>query len=295
MMELLTLWLWHYVEEYFGTAYVLTSKVAVIDHKLHLPILKSEHCFIRLSCAGTHRPQCIDKSDCDAHPPNISECIILRDPVFYKTVDGEALVEDSLMNIAKYYMKSIEIYGEVNRYMNRIKCNSASIVWPPIVEFTNLDNQLRSWQENLPETFYFNQKNLDYHRKHASGNYLNLWLSSYAVWCSSMMILHRGSLAFADVKPAEDTVPDGLYRRIQQSIDACRISVDAAMGIFGAMKDLCGFNTLPYMGYSAYVFATVLMTSLFSSTPDLCEKSSRGLRILYELIDVSFFFYFISN
>lgn len=242
---------------------------------------------IRLSSAGTHRPQCIERSDCDAHPPSISESLTLRDPTFHKNIDGKAITDDSLMNVAKHYMKCVESYGEVNRYMNRAKSNSASIVWPPIAEFRNLDKQLRAWKENLPETFQFNQKNLDHHREYASGNYLNIWLSSHAVWCSSMMILHRGSLAFSDIKPTDNSVPEDLYRRIQQSVDTCRMCVDAAMGIFGAIKDLCGFNTLPYMGYSAYVFATVLMTSTFSSTPDSCKKSSRGLRILYDLIDVS--------
>lgn len=243
--------------------------------------------YCRLSCAGTHRPQCIDKSDCDANTPNISECITLRDPVFHQNVDGEDIVDDSLMNIAKYYMKALENYGEANRYMNRAKNNSASIVWPPIAEFANLDRQLGAWQETLPKPFQFNQKNLDHHRKHATSNYLNIWLSGQAIWCSSMMILHRASLAFSDITPTDTSVPEGLYRRIQQSINTCRMCVDSAMGIFGAIKDLCGCNTLPYMGYSAYVFATVLMTSTFSSTPELCEKSGRGLKILYELIDVS--------
>lgn len=241
---------------------------------------------LRLSSAGTHRPQCIERSDCDTNPPNISECLVLRDPSLHKNIDGKSITDDSLMNIAKHYIKIVETYGEVNRFMNRAKSDSASIVWPPIAEFRNLDMQLRQWQDKLPEAFKFNQKNLDHHHQYASGNYCNMWLCSHAVWCSSMMILHRGSLAFSDIKPSE-SVSDDLFRRIQQSVDTCRMCVDAAMGIFGAIKDLCGFNTLPYMGYSAYVFATVLMTSTFSSNPESCKKSSRGLKILYDLIDVS--------
>ncbi|KAI7890479.1 uncharacterized protein EV154DRAFT_538351 [Mucor mucedo] len=238
----------------------------------------------KLSSAGTHRPQCIERSDCDTNTASISECLVLRDPNFHKTIDDKLITDDSLMDIATHYMRIVESYGEVNRFMNRAKSNSASIVWPPIAEFRNLDMQLRSWKDNLPETFQFNQKNLDHHRKFASGNYLNIWLSSHAVWCSSMMILHRGSLAFSDIK-STDSIAEDLYRRIQKSIDTCRMCVDAATGIYGAIKDLCGFNTLPYMGYSAYVFATVLMTSTFSSTPESCRKSSRSLKILYDLID----------
>lgn len=218
---------------------------------------------------------------------------MLRDLTYHKNIDGKAIADDSLMNIAKHYMRCVESYGEVNRYMNRAKSNSASIVWPPIAEHRNLDRQLRAWKDNLPDFFQFNQKNLDYHREFASGNYLSIWLASHAVWCSSMMILHRGSLAFSDIKPS-DALAEDLYRRIQNSIDTCRMCVEAAMGIFESIKDLCGYNTLPYMGYSAYVFATVLMTSTFSGTPESCKKSSRGLKILYDLIDVSLYWFCIT-
>ncbi|KAL7322850.1 hypothetical protein PS15p_210826 [Mucor circinelloides] len=241
-------------------------------------------CLDKLSSAGTRRPQCIDRSDCDTNPPNISECLLLRDPMFHRNVDGKSLQDDSLMNIAKHYMRCVETYGEVNKFMNRAKSTSAAINWPPIAEFRNLDAQLRAWKDGLPDIFQFNQKNLDHHRQFASYHYVNVWLSSHAVWCSSMMILHRVSLAFSDVK-STDIIEKDLYRRIQSSIDTCRMCVHDAMGIFEAIKDVCGSNTLPYMGYSAYVFATVLMTSTFSGTPELCKKSSRALKMLYDLID----------
>ncbi|KAG1221251.1 hypothetical protein G6F67_009730 [Rhizopus microsporus] len=99
-----------------------------------------------------------------------------------------------------------------------------------------------------------------------------------------MMILHRGSLAYIDQSHHGS---DDLARRIKTSIETCHMCVDAAMGIFGAMKDLCGSSILPYIGYSAYVFATLLMTSAFSRTREDREKSKRGLKILYELIEVS--------
>lgn len=240
-------------------------------------------CIDKLSCAGTHRLQAIEKSDYDTNPSNISECLLLRDPTFHRNVDDKAIQDDSLMNIAKHYMRCVEAYGEVNKFMNRAKSNTASIVWPPIAEFRNLDMLLSSWKDNLPEQFQFNQTNLAHHRVYASRNYLSIWLSCHAIWCSSMMILHRGSLAYADIKLTD--ISDDLFRRIQSSIETCRMCVDDAMGIFEAIKDLCGINILPYIGYSAYVFATVLMTSAFSSTPDDCKKSHRGLRMLYDLIN----------
>ncbi|OAD77566.1 Zn(2)-C6 fungal-specific transcription factor [Phycomyces blakesleeanus NRRL 1555(-)] len=238
--------------------------------------------------AGTNNPQCFERMDCDAKAPNAAECMILRDPCFYASVDNKPVTNDSLMDIANHHMRMQQIFGDVNKYMNRAKSESASIVWPPIAEFSILDRKLRAWKENLPDRFQYTPNTLKFHKKNASVNYISLWLSSHAVWCSSMMVLHRGSLAHADMKPNE--VPEEIYAGIQASISACKTSVDQATGIFRAMKDLCGYNILPYMGYSAYVFATVLMTSAFSKGPEAYKKSGDALQILYELIEASLFF-----
>ncbi|KAI8384051.1 fungal-specific transcription factor domain-containing protein [Blakeslea trispora] len=273
-----------YKEEVMSTP--ILSKDGSIDTiamSLRRRVFWSCFCIDKLVSAGTHRPQCIERSDCDTNPASIADCITLRDPTYHCNSEGQKISDDSLLAIAKYYMRIIETYGEVNRYMNRAKSNSASIVWPPIPEFRNLDTQLKSWKERLPDNFQFNLHNLEHHRHHATKMYLNIWLSAHAIWCSSMMILHRGSLAFSYLKP--NTVSEDLYRRIQSSIDTCRLCVDTAMSLFGVIKDQDGYNTLPYIGYSAYVFATVLMTSTFSSTAESCQKSSRALRILYDLID----------
>ncbi|KAI8369860.1 fungal-specific transcription factor domain-containing protein [Choanephora cucurbitarum] len=274
-----------YKEEVMSTPILSDDgSIDTITMSLRRRIFWSCFCIDRLVSAGTHRPQCIERSDCDTNPVSIADVITLRDPTYHRNAEGKKISDDSLLDIAKHYMRIIEIYGEVNRFMNRAKSNSASVVWPPIPEFRNLDTQLKSWKERLPETFQFNSANLEHHHHHASATYLNVWLSAHAIWCSSMMVLHRGSLAFSDIKPS-DTIPEDLYRRIQSSIDTCRICVDSAMSLFSAIKDRCGYNTLPYMGYSAYVFATVLMTSTFSGTPESCQKSSRGLKVLYDLID----------
>ncbi|ORE03667.1 hypothetical protein BCV72DRAFT_232726 [Rhizopus microsporus var. microsporus] len=237
----------------------------------------------KMASAGTHRPQCIERSDCDARPSSFAENILLRDPELHTNIQGKPIQEDSLLSASVYYMSCLEKFGEVNRYMNRISNNKLrSIVWPPIAEHRNLDNQLRAWQESLPEKFKFTQSNLEHHQTSASAQNLTTWLSSHALWCSSMMMLHRGSLAYFDIS---HQVGEEMYRRIQASVETCHMCVDAAMGVFGAMKDLCHYNVLPYNGYSAYIFATALMTSAFSQTQEDREKSSRGLQILYELIE----------
>lgn len=221
----------------------------------------------------------------DAHHPTIPESLVLRDADWDISVSGTRIVNDSLMDISRHYMQIISLFGEITRVMNRSKPDSTSIVWPPVPEYSGLDAKLRSWKENLPERFQFTPKNLDFHREAAGANYFNIWLCMHAVFCSSHMVLHRGSLAYGDLRQGD--VETQVYRAIQASIDTCKTSVRTATGVFRAMRDLCGCNILPYMGYSAYVFGTVLMTSTFSKGQDACRRSGAALKILYELIDVS--------
>ncbi|KAG0174323.1 hypothetical protein DFQ28_006763 [Apophysomyces sp. BC1034] len=238
---------------------------------------------VRFSSAGTASPQGFDIMDCDAQAPRAAECIALRDPSYHVTVDNKQVVDDSLMDIAEHYMKLLLIFGEVNKCMNRAKSDSATIVWPPIAEFSNLDAKLRGWKSDLSDRFQFTPKNLTHHKENASLNYINLWLNSHGIWCSSMMILHRGSLAFSNIQPSG--MPDDVSSAIQSSINTCETCVETAMGVFRAMRDMCGFNVLPYMGYSAYIFATVLMTSTFSKGRDAYRQSSDALKVLYDLIE----------
>lgn len=196
-------------------------------------------------------------------------------------------MNDSLLDATRHYLKIVKLFGEVNSIMNRAKSDSSCIVWPPVPEYNGLDTSLRNWRENLPDHLQFTTANVEKHKDHAGLNSFNTWLSMHAVWCSSLMVLHRGSLAYGDIRSVG--VDPGIYRAIQSSIETCKVSVRTATGVFRAMRDLCGANILPFMGYSAYVFATVLMTSTFSKGPEACRRSSTALRILYDLIDVSAF------
>ncbi|KAG0164650.1 hypothetical protein DFQ28_009634, partial [Apophysomyces sp. BC1034] len=240
-------------------------------------------CIDKYASAGTNRPQCFDKVDCDANTPGIPESLVLRDSFQSVTVTNRQITDDPLMDVPRYYLRLLGIFGEVNKFMTRAKNDTSTISWPPVAEFSALDTLLRTWKDKLPEQFQFSPTNVEYFKQNASQNYVNLWLSAHVVWCTSVMVLHRGSLAYSDLNPAE--IPKDIYRGIQSSIEQCRVCVDTAMPVFQAMKDLCGYNILPYMGYSAYIFATVLMTSTFSRDVDSCRKSHRGLITLYELIE----------
>ncbi|CDS02685.1 hypothetical protein LRAMOSA00090 [Lichtheimia ramosa] len=243
----------------------------------------------KFSSAGTNRPQGFQKIDVDANPPNIPESLVLRDPSQNVSVSGKPIssnkqtVNDSLLDATRHYLKIVKLFGEVNSIMNRAKSDSSCIVWPPVPEYNGLDTSLRNWRENLPDHLQFTTANVEKHKDHAGLNSFNTWLSMHAVWCSSLMVLHRGSLAYGDIRSVD--VDPGIYRAIQSSIETCKVSVRTATGVFRAMRDLCGANILPFMGYSAYVFATVLMTSTFSKGPEACRRSSTALRILYDLID----------
>ncbi|OAD80486.1 Zn(2)-C6 fungal-specific transcription factor [Phycomyces blakesleeanus NRRL 1555(-)] len=240
-------------------------------------------CIDKFSSAGTNRPQYFDKVDTDANTPTVPESLLLRDPFQCVTVDGREITNDPLIDVSRYYLKLLGIFGEVNKFMARAKNDTAAISWPPIAEFTMLDKQLRNWKDTFPKRFQFTPANLQHHKENASLNYINMWLCSHAVWCTSVLVLHRGSLAYSEL--AAGDVSEELYQEIQSSINTCKSCVDSAMPVFQALKDLCGINLLPYMGYSAYIFATVLMTSTFSKDPESCKKSSRGLTILYDLIE----------
>ncbi|KAI9315212.1 fungal-specific transcription factor domain-containing protein [Dichotomocladium elegans] len=266
----------------------ILSKDGTIDTvamALRRRIFWSCFCIDKFASAGTSRPQGFLKTDIDANPPNIPESLVIRDPHANISVSKKHVVSDSLMDVGRHFMKVMQLFGEGNSIMSRTRSDSSSIVWPPVPEYTGLDTNLRVWKDNLPERFQFTPANLDFHKDNASSVYFTMWLSMHAVWCSSLMVLHRGSLAYGDIRAAD--VDQDVYRAIQLSIETCKMSVRTATGVFRAMRDLCGCNVLPYMGYSAYVFATVLMTSTFSKGADQCRRSSAALKVLYDLIDVS--------
>ncbi|KAI8147932.1 fungal-specific transcription factor domain-containing protein [Fennellomyces sp. T-0311] len=246
-------------------------------------IFWSCYCLDKFASAGTSRPQYFDASDCDSTLPTVTESVLLRDLFQCTSIEGKELANDSLMDVTRHYLRMVMIFGESTKFMTRAKSDSESVNWPPVPEFNNLDARLRSWKSDLPERFQFSVNNLNMHRRSASRNYLTLWLSTHAVWCTTMMVLHRGSLAYSEVSPSE--VPEDLYRRIQASINSCRVSIDEAMVLFKALRDLVGPNVLPFMGYSAYICATVLMTSTFSKDAESFKKSSNALKVLYSMID----------
>lgn len=252
------------------------------------------YCIDKFASAGTSRTQCFSRGDVKPNTPSISESLLLRDRYSESSVTDEQIVNDSLVDVSRYYMKIVELFGEVNAIMSRAKTDSTSaVVWPPVAEYSTLDANLQIWKESLPKNFHFTPSNLEYHTKHAGKSYFNIWLSMHAVWSSSLMVLHRGSLAYGDIRPED--VSDRVYGAIQLSIETCKEGVRTATEVFKAMRDYFGYNVLPFMGYSAYIFSTLLMTSTFSKGPDACQKSQAVLKILYDLIDVSTVIYFIQT
>lgn len=156
---------------------------------------------------------------------------------------------------------------------------------PSIAEYRNLDMQLCSWQESLPEKFHFTEGNLKYHQKFAGIQHLAVWLNCHVMWCCSMIILHRGSLAYTNAVYYATAMTDELKTKIQRGLETCYKCADTAIDIFGVMKDVCVHNMVPYIGYLAYVLATFLMASAFSDIDKDGEKCQKGLTILHEFIE----------
>ncbi|CEP15564.1 hypothetical protein [Parasitella parasitica] len=245
-------------------------------------IFWSTLCIDKFASTSTNRPQGFDIGEYDAEPPTLSESRLLRDPLQGFTLDRLVIANDPLMDVIPRYLRVLERFGEIAKYMSRAKTVAATVSWPPIDEFNVLDAKMRQWRDDLPEAFQFGPGNVKKYRNSASQNYINFWICSHAMYCTGMLALHRGSLAYSDLSAAE--LSQETYERIQASIRACKANVEIAMEVFKALHDICGWNVLPYMGYCAYIFSTVLMTSAFSSDPISYHKSSAGLVILFDTI-----------
>ncbi|OBZ91795.1 hypothetical protein A0J61_00127 [Choanephora cucurbitarum] len=244
-------------------------------------------CIDKFASTSTNRPQGFELGDYDAAYPTRAESLLLLDPIQNITVDRHTLPHNSdpLMDIIPHYIGVLERFGEVAKYMSRAKTDTTSAVtWPPIREFSQLEQSMMAWKHSLPESYHFSLERVQIYREKATQNYLNFWLCSHAMYCTSMLALHRGSLAYSDLGAADLT--QDIYERIQHSIRSCQEQVQTATEVFQCLKDTCGCNVLPYMGYCAYIFSTVLMTSAFSSDPNAYAKSSMGLAILFDSIKI---------
>ncbi|KAG1166961.1 hypothetical protein G6F36_012747 [Rhizopus arrhizus] len=239
-------------------------------------------CIDKFSSTSTDRPQGFEIGDYDVRMPTITESRLIRDSLQAYTVDRVLIDDDPLMGTIDYYLSILEIFGEISKYMSRVKTDSTAVIWPPIKEHGDLHKKIRQWAINLPEIYRYTPANVSMYRKAASENYLNFWLCSHAIYCAGMLALHRGSLAYGDLSACE--LSFGTYERMQESIVLCKEHVDIAMDVFSKLRDFCDCNVLPYMGYSAYIFLTALMTSTFSSDSASYSRSNTGLIILYDTI-----------
>lgn len=175
--------------------------------------------------------------------------------------------------------------------MNRAKSiGGHPVTWPPITEFKELDKLVRDWRKNLPERFHFNSKTLGEARENSSKHYMYLWLSAHILWATSALVLHRASLAFitTDLSMLKGD-RHVIAHEIKQSALLCKEAVDVAMDVFSVIRDECGSNILPFMCYTAYIVATVLMTSTFAKESVTSRKSNQRLSILYKLMEVCIF------
>ncbi|CEG81074.1 hypothetical protein RMATCC62417_15316 [Rhizopus microsporus] len=263
----------------------ITAPDGTLDYvamALRRRIFWSCFCIDKFSSTSTNRPQGFEIGDYDVRPPTVAESKILRDPLQAYTVDKVLIDEDPLMDSIGEYLSILEIFGDIAKYMSRAKTDYSSVIWPPIKEHEDLNRRMEFWATSLSDIYKFTPDNVKLYRETASENYINFWLCSHAIYCAGMLSLHRGSLAYSDLSSAE--IPTETYERIQASIASCKTHVDIAMEVFSKLRDFCGCNVLPYMGYAAYIFATVLMTSTFSSDPILYNRSSKGLAVLFDTI-----------
>lgn len=220
------------------------------------------------------------------------ESLALLNPLHQNvTVDYKPVKTDSLGSFVKHYLSLMELFGMVIKGMQRARSNQGKAVWPPMDEFDDLNNELQAWKSNLPEHYDFSLQDLDYHLERASRGKINHYLCAHVIWRTLMLALHRGSLAYVDQKDSTTArlaaaFSQQTWERIQYSVSMCKQVVNDVMPIFKAMKDICSVNVIPYMGYSSYMFATILMTSTFTKTEEQHRKGTKGLLLLYDMIEV---------
>lgn len=239
----------------------------------------------KFASAGTDRPQTFDKADCDSQHPSIAESLILLEG---PTSWDVAATKDTLVEVPAVHLGAVAIFGEVNKYMNRASSiGGHPVTWPPIAEFKELDRLVRNWRNELPERFHFNSVTFAEHRANSNTHYMYLWLSAHVLWATSALVLHRASLAFigtdlTSLRGDRDTIA----YEIQQSALLCKEAVDIAMDVFTVIRDACGSNIMPFLCYTAYIVATVLMTSTFADESATSQKSNQRLAIIYKLMEV---------
>ncbi|KAI9280032.1 fungal-specific transcription factor domain-containing protein [Sporodiniella umbellata] len=239
-------------------------------------------CIDKFSSTSTNRPQGFETGEYDVEWPTLEESKLLWEPFQASTVDKVLIEEDPLMDAIIYYLSVLEIFGEVAKTIDRARADSTSALWPPSKNYDMMSQRMRQWADELPEQYQFTPVNVKRYRETASQNYLNYWLCAHTLHCAGMLILNRGSLAYNDLSASEVSVET--YKSIKMSIATCKEYVDLAMEVFVKLRDYCGSNILPYMGYAAYIFASVLMTSAFSSDHESYNKSSSYLSILFDTI-----------
>jgi hypothetical protein len=250
----------------------------------------------RYGSAGNSRPQFFSKGDYDVDLPD-EESLALLNPLHQNvTVNYKPVKSDSLGSFIKPYLSLMELFGDVIKGLQQAKVNQGKAIWPPMDNFDTLDHELQEWKRNLPPRFDFSLEDLDYHVERASRGKINHYLCAHVIWRTLVLALHRGSLAYVDHQSKSTSGSNNssnnrhfsahTWERIQYSVAMCKQVVHDVMPVFEAMKNICGINVIPYMGYSSYMFATILMTSTFTNTEEEHRKGTKGLLLLYDMIEV---------
>ncbi|ORX57600.1 hypothetical protein DM01DRAFT_1406138 [Hesseltinella vesiculosa] len=240
--------------------------------------------------AGNSRPQVFVKGlyDTELAP---RECYNLNAAKMNVTVSGKQVTidTDSLTMVVQPYLSLVEIFGEVISSVQSTKDTSSKSYWPPLARFDELDATLQDWNRRLPDMMTYSESNFSYHLERASFGRLCYYLYSHVLWRTLVLVLHRSSLVYVDAMGNViriNTMDHDTHRKIRASVDVCKQMVFEAMPIFEMIRTYCGTNVNPYMAYSSYMFATILMTSAFTCNEDLHRRGGQFLSSLVQMIDI---------
>ncbi|KAI8076223.1 fungal-specific transcription factor domain-containing protein [Thamnidium elegans] len=268
----------------------------------------------KLSSADTGRPGTLDPNDCEIMlPVDISIFDSTSGNDFYQSSLDQShlvhyhIIRDEITNqITGIQMNPLDVNLPEHRvYLNRVGWTSRIIkegellfkitrlvnkgyksdrVYVPYEdnsEFNKLDKELDGWISNLPLQIRNTPANLERYRSQNNVRSVQ-YVLGHILHNSLVILLHRPSIVIADM-PDLSHVPQKIQDRVHQSVEKCLAAAD---NVTVMLKDLCcQIQAIPpYMSYSVYIAATIVINSNFTMNLRETQKAESALKEYFHFL-----------
>lgn len=271
----------------------------------------------KLSSAATGRPGTLDPNDCEIMlPVDISVFDSTSGNDFYQSsLDQRRLVHyhiirDEITNqITGIQMNPLDVNLPEHRvYLNRVgwtsrivkegellfkitrlvnrgyKSDGVYVPYEDNSEFNKLDKELDDWIGSLPLQIRNTPANLERYRSQNNVRSVQ-YVLGHILHSALVILLHRPSIVIADM-PGLNRVPQRIQDRVHQSVEKCLAAAD---NVTVMLKDLCcQIQAIPpYMSYSVYIAATVVVNSNFTMNLQETQKAETALKEYFHFLTAS--------